>query len=140
MSVWLNATALPSPLTGSEGALMAVSVPVAPRYLEEALDALAALSFPINPQIYHEAVSVYRYEDGREEIEPTTIVEFPAYESRLTEIRRVLEARGFDARSLHVADMLADIHADAWVEPPPPGAAWLSRVRHKHGERIAAHA
>ena len=140
MSVWPNLTSSNPALSGSDGILVAVSVPVAPRDLEHALDALANLDFPINPQIYHEAVSVYRFRDGHEESEPTTIVEFPAYESHLPAIRRTLEARGFDPDTLHVADMLENIHSAAWMEPAPAGAPYLTCVRQKYPRNVLAHA
>jgi hypothetical protein len=113
-------------------------VPVAPRDLEDALDALAQLDFPINPQIYHDAVSIYRYADAREEIVPTTLVEFPAYAGRLPEIRRVLESRGVAGESVHVMDMLEGIHTDTWVEPAPPGAAYQTCTRRKHSSSAVA--
>jgi hypothetical protein len=82
MSVWQ--------LSGSEGALVSVSLTVSPRDLEGVLEELSTLDFPVNPQIYHGARVVYLYPNGREENEPATIVEFPAYEARLPEIRQAL--------------------------------------------------
>ena len=64
--------------------------------------------------------------------EPTTLVEFPAYEGRLPEIRRMLDARGFGADSLHVTEMLEEIHSSSQVEPAPPGARYKSRIRRKY--------
>ncbi|HWB97555.1 MAG TPA: hypothetical protein VG672_12660 [Bryobacteraceae bacterium] len=132
MSVWPSFAASQPVLTGREGTLVAVSVPVEPRRLEAILDALACLDFPINPQIYHDAQSIYRYADGSEEIEPVTLVEFPAYENRLPEIRRLLELRGFDPAALHVADMLHEMHRREWVEPAPPAARYQSRILRKY--------
>src|SRR5579871_6126747 len=77
MSVWPQKTAA-SLLSGSNGVLVSVSIHVDPRHLESLLEALAQVSFPINPQIYHDASMVYRYADGREVTEATTLVEFPA--------------------------------------------------------------
>jgi hypothetical protein len=112
---------------------------VEPRDLEELLDALAHLEFPINPQIYHDAALVRRYAGGREESEPTTIVEFPAYEERLHEIREILAAYGFDRDRLHVAEMLDEIHTDCYVEPAPDGAGYVTRmVRKRINGRVAA--
>lgn len=111
MSVWPKPLpAGSSPLEGREGALVSVSIDVDPRRLESLLETLAQASFPINPQIYHDAEVVYRYADGREESETATLVEFPAYAAQLDEVRRVLEAFGFDPRTVNVTDMLEAIH------------------------------
>ena len=85
----------PSPelhsLSGREGELVSVRVSVEPRLLEDLLESLAAVSFPINPQIYH----------GR-----PTVVEFPAYELRLEELRLLLRQSGFDSGSIQIHPML----------------------------------
>ena len=107
MSVWSDNVRTSLPLEGAEGALVSVSVSVAPPRLERLLDALAQLEFPINPQIYHDAFLVYGYPDNREETEPTTLVEFPAYEQRLPEIRSLLESCGFPSSSVEATAMLA---------------------------------
>ena len=78
-------------LSGTEGELVSVRVSADPRFLEDLLEALAHVSFPINPQIYHSR---------------PTIVEFPAYESRLDELRSALERSGFDASAVQVCAML----------------------------------
>ncbi len=122
-------------LAGHEGALISVSIDVEPRHLESLLEALAQVSFPINPQVYHEAVMVYVYAGRCEEV-AATLVEFPAYAERLEEVRRVLDACGFDPASVHAAGMLDSIHADSAPEPAPAGAPYLSRYRLKH--RVAA--
>ena len=102
MSVWSAAAVSPDlPLAGAEGALVSVSVAVEPHRLEALLDALAHLEFPINPQIYHDAGTVQR---------PAALVELPAYENRLAEIRSVLEACGFPARLVVATPMLDSIH------------------------------
>ena len=116
-------------LCGREGALVSVSISVDPRRLESLLEALAQLDFPINPQIYHDAVLIYRYPDFHEETENTTLVEFPAYEAQLDEVRGAIDAFGFDRRSLHVTGMLEDIHAERPEEPAPAGAAYVSVLR-----------
>jgi hypothetical protein len=119
-------------LSGSNGTLVSVSIHVDPRHLESLLEALAQASFPINPQIYHDALLVYRFADGREENEATTLVEFPAYAGQLSEVEQSLKAYGFDPSSIHVTTMLDEIHA-AWVaEPAPNGARYVSRYRVKH--------
>ena len=97
MSVWQTAN---TSLTSSEGALVSVAVYVESKSLESLLDALAQLNFPINPQICHG---------------PVTSVEFPAYESRLPEVRRVLAAYGFSADAVRVSDMLTVIRSHSPV-------------------------
>ena len=78
-------------LSGREGELVSVRVSVEPRLLEDLLESLAAVSFPINPQIYH----------GR-----PTVVEFPAYELRLEELRLLLRQSGFENASIQIDPML----------------------------------
>jgi len=78
-------------LSGVEGALVSIRISVEPRLLEDLLESLAAVNFPINPQIYH----------GR-----PTVVEFPAYESRLNELRQLLHQSGFDSAALEIHPML----------------------------------
>jgi hypothetical protein len=120
-------------LCGREGTLVSVSISVDPRHLESLLEALAQLSFPLNPQIYHDAALVYRYPDLHEETRSTTLVEFPAYEAQIGQVRAAVEAFGFDPSILHVTDMLTDIHSDRPEEPAPAGAPYisLSRVRRR---------
>jgi hypothetical protein len=96
MSVWSTAVSATLPLLGAEGALVSVSISVEPPRLEALLDALAHLDFPINPQIYHDAG-------------PSAIVEFPAYENRLPEIRNMLMVCGFSATSVTARGMLDSI-------------------------------
>ncbi len=132
MSVWPESSAGPSPLSSREGSLVSVSISIDPRQLEDLLEALAMIGFPINPQIYHDAAIVYGFADGHEESEGTTLVEFPAYEGRLDEVRLGLEAYGLDPASLRATAMLADIHAASLPEPAPPGAPYMSRRRVKH--------
>lgn len=129
MSVW--------PLSSSEGQLVSVSIRVDPGQLESLLETLAQVSFPINPQIYHDAAVVYRYPDDREETESATLVEFPAYEARLSEVRKALEAYGFEPESMLVVAMLDEIQSSAHPEPAPPGAQYVSRYRIKHRAAIA---
>ena len=118
-------------LCGREGALVSVSISVDPRHLESLLEALAQLDFPINPQIYHDAALIYRYPDSHEETEATTLVEFPAYEAKLDDVRAALRAYGFDPGSARVTGMLDEIHS-AWPEEPAPaGAPYVSLLRIK---------
>ena len=116
MSVWPQLEPVSPALSGSEGALVSVSIGVKPRYLESLLEALAQLPFPINPEIYHDAAIVHRYVGGREEVEDTTLVEFPAYAGRLEEVRHALDANGFDRSSLCVTSMLEEIQAEPGPE------------------------
>ena len=125
MSVWLQSPAL----SGSDGPLVSISVDVTARDLESLLEALARVSFPINPQIYHDAALVYRFPDGHEETEATTLVEFPAYAGQLNEVREVLASFGFDPARARVTDMLSEIHAEPRTEPALPGAPYTVRRR-----------
>lgn len=83
-------------LSGNEGELVSVSVDVDSRSLESLLETLSRVTFPINPQIYHGAV---------------TTVEFPAYESRLEEVRRTLAVWGFDAAAVRSVPMIEKVAA-----------------------------
>jgi hypothetical protein len=130
MGVWPSAVPTPS-LSSGEGDLVSVSIDVAARDLEPLLEALARVDFPINPQIYHDAEMIYRYGDGSEKTESTTLVEFPAYAGRLNEVRDALAAYGFDPGSVSVTGMWEQIHAQSVSEPAPPGAGYVSRQRSK---------
>jgi hypothetical protein len=136
MSVWPDVPA--AALSGNHGALVSISIDVDARDLESLLEALARLSFPVNPQIYHQAALVYIYADGRQETETTTLVEFPAYDGQLNQVREGLLACGFDPERVQVTDMLSEIHADRVVEPPPPGARYAGRLRRKFPSADAA--
>jgi len=138
MSVWPD-VAVEFPLSGREGDLVSISVRVEARHLESMLDALAQVSFPVNPQIYHDAAIVYVYPDGHREAEATTLVEFPAYATRLDEVRRTVESHGFDPASVHVTAMLDEIHADAIRETAPSGAAYVAVWRVKNRAAAAVH-
>jgi len=94
MSVWPTA-----PLASSEGALVSVSITVDARHLESLLEALASVSFPVNPQIRHDhAVSV---------------VEFPAYEPHVAEVRSALAAFRIDPEIVRTRGMWEAIGAGA---------------------------
>lgn len=95
MSVW-HAVSSVSHLTGTEGELVSVRVSVEPRSLEELLECLASLAFPVNPEIFHGV---------------PTVVEFPAWESRLFEVQDALRAWGFDSRIMTVNRMVDTISA-----------------------------
>jgi hypothetical protein len=131
MSVWSETWPTVPSLSGREGELISISIAVDPRCLELLLEALAQAGFPINPQIYHNAAMVYRYADGREESEPATLVEFPAYGGQLDAVRRALKNCRFDPASLQVTGMLDQIHAECRPEPAPAGADYVARYRLK---------
>ena len=124
------AAVLGAALATSEGALVSVSIHIDPRYLEALLEGLARIDFPINPQIYHDAEIVTIHADGTEEIEATTVVEFPAYLGRLEEVQRGLQAYGFSAGAVHVTSMLEELRAKGpmALEPLEPGSQRI--VRH----------
>jgi hypothetical protein len=112
MSVWPHTLPANPSLSGREGALVSVSIDVDPRFLESLLEALAQTGFPINPQIYHDAGVTYLYPDGHEETETATLVEFPAYEGRLDEVRHALSSYGFEPASVHATSMLDEIQRE----------------------------
>jgi hypothetical protein len=90
-------------------------------------------TLPVTPsQIYHDAALVYHYADGREQTMPITLVEFPAYENHLDEVRRALQAYGFPSDCIHTVGMLDDIQSDLQKEAAPEGAPYVSRYRMKH--------
>ncbi len=139
MSVWPGVPSTHSPaLHGREGELVSVSAIVQPRDLEDLLEALATLDFPINPQIYHDAAVIYVQPDGAERLEPSTMVEFPAYGARLPKIRGVLEACGFKSSAISVSPMLDEIHGGERRETAPPGAGFAYRILRKHAAAAAA--
>src|SRR5260370_37080449 len=131
MSVWPEIPPVTPSLSTAEGALVSVSIHVEPHSLESLLESLALVSFPINPQIYHDAALVYRYADGREETESITLVEVPAYEGRLDELRRTVQAYGFPPDCIHAVPILEEIQSDQQREPTPVGAEYVSRTRPK---------
>jgi hypothetical protein len=101
----------PNVLVGSEGELVAVRLCVEPRLLEDLLEALAEVGFPINPQIHHLAGVAYLDRDGKRESTCGTLVEFPAYRSRVDEVRHALERYGLPVDSLEVRSMLAELQS-----------------------------
>jgi hypothetical protein len=78
-------------LRGAEGDLVLLRITVGARQLEELLETIASLPFPINPEIRHGDAG-------------TSFVEFPAYSSRVEEVRRALVGRGFAASVLRVVE------------------------------------
>ena len=91
MSVWPTAVPGHPLLSGPQGELIQVRVSTDPRLLEDLLECLAGVPFPINPRIIH----------GR-----PTVVEFPAYEARLFQVRDALRTYGFEAASMSTSSML----------------------------------
>jgi hypothetical protein len=85
------------------------------------------VDFPINPEIYHQAELVYRSPEGREETEPITLVVFPAFASRLDEVRRALEAYNFDPTGIQVTGMLDELRSEFHEEAA--GSRRQCRVR-----------
>jgi hypothetical protein len=129
MSVWPVTEPTGAALASSEGSLVSVSIDVDARHLEKLLEALALLPFPINPEIYHDAAVVYRHPSGNEEIRETTLVEFPAYASRMAEVRHALESYGLDPGSAQVTSMLEEIREDTGGERPTAGVHLLPQRR-----------
>jgi hypothetical protein len=138
MSVW-PVLVPESSLSGREGALVCVSIAVEAADLEALLEALARLDFPVNPQIYHEAEMVYVYEEGREEVRPITLVEFPAYVGQVETVDKALEGSGFARNSIQLTSMLDQIHQECTPQPAPPGAEYQSSFRRKSRSRFKAH-
>ena len=89
-------------LTTSEGELVSVQVTVEPKLLEYLLEALADVPFPINPEIHHPVPGVSRH----------TVVEFPAYSDRLSEVYRALNACGLPTLGVKVENMLEHIQTN----------------------------
>ena len=88
MSIWPASQGTTPALFGAEGELVLLQISVEPRLLEELLEVLARLEFPVNPDLFHQPNSVS--------------VEFPAYSSRVEEVRKLLTGYGFDASCLSV--------------------------------------
>jgi len=80
-------------LFGTQGELLSLLISVEPKLLEELLDALAHLDFPVNPQLHHRPAQV--------------TVEFPAYSSRVDEVRDALRIHGFNPASLEASRVLS---------------------------------
>ncbi len=124
-------------LLGSEGELIAISIAVEPRRLEQLLDALAELPYPINPEIYHDGWVERTSADGISTGEPATIVEFPAYAAWLEHVRRQLGVRGFDPDSVWAHDMLEHLHQDWVAAPAPPSSSYARVIRYRRWKPAA---
>lgn len=96
MGYWSESNSGSALLSPVEGELVSLCASVEPRALEDFLEALAEVPFPINPQIHHQA-------------QAAVVVEFPAFSSRVDEVRGVLEQHGFNPATLEVRDMLKSI-------------------------------
>jgi len=119
-------------LRGSEGELVSVSIGVDPRLLESLLEALAKAGFPINPQLFHSACVERISADGRVESEPATLVEFPAYASRVAEVRKQVGELGLDAGAVWTRSMLEEMHAGEISQPAPAGSPWVRLIRRRN--------
>lgn len=82
-------------LRGPQGELVFVRLSVPQRSLEEALEQLAKATFPVNPEIRH--------------CYPDSLIEFPAYDGDVEEIRRLLKAEGLEVIGLELASALSAI-------------------------------
>lgn len=127
-------------LRGAEGELVTITITVEPRLLEQLLDALAELEFPINPQIYHQAAIVYIYADGRQRVQSTTMVEFPAYASRLAEVRAVIQRLGMPPEALVHKPILEGLNCAFITSPAPPGAPYVMAIRYRQWRDAAVRA
>jgi hypothetical protein len=75
-----------------EGELLMIRLRVQSRQLEDVLESLAGLPFPVNPDLRHVGL--------------TSIVEFPAYESRLATVNRALEPYELTAETLRMLEAI----------------------------------
>jgi len=82
MSVRTSSAGTAPALIGSEGELVLLQISIEPRLLEDLLDVLSRLDFPVNPDLHHKPNAV--------------TVAFPAWSSRVDEVRKVLKVYGFD--------------------------------------------
>ena len=96
MSYWSEPNSGTALLSPDQGELVSLRVSVEPRALEDLLEALAEVPFPINPEIHHLP-------------QPAALVEFPAYSSRIDDVRAVLRRHGFNPSSVEVVNMLTSI-------------------------------
>ena len=83
---------LNSPLRSEEGDLVCIHISIDPWHLENLLEALSSISFPVNPEIRHLNHSVQ--------------IEFPAYSSRVDEVRAAVRTFGFTSSIVEVGGML----------------------------------
>jgi hypothetical protein len=84
-------------LFGLEGELVLLRITVEPKLLEDLLETLSSLAFPVNPQLYHRPAQVE--------------VRFPAYSSRIDQVRDALRHHGFDPGTLDFSGVLTLGHS-----------------------------
>ncbi len=89
------ATSESAALRGPKGDLVFVRVSVPQRLLEDALELLSQASFPVNPEIRH--------------ANSNSVVEFPAYDADVEEIRRLLKDGGLYSGAIDIANALSAI-------------------------------
>ena len=88
----MGASPVSSAIRGRDGDLVSVRIPTDVRHVEDLLEILATAGFPLNPQLYHRVSDV--------------VVEFPAWECQLPQLRAHLEAVGFAADAIRVCGPL----------------------------------
>ena len=74
--------------------MVSATITIEPRLIEKLLDVLARLDLPINPQLYHDAATISLHADGTKIVQPTTLVEFPAWAGRLGQVKMACSAPG----------------------------------------------
>ena len=124
MSAWSDSFTPQPVLGGASGELISVRITVEPHQLEDLLEALAGISFPVNPQLHHQAVIVGLNAGGRRESKAATLVEFPAYQNDLPEVRSKLEAAGFGPGCISTRSMLDDIQSAGQDRADVPWLVW----------------
>jgi hypothetical protein len=128
MSAWSDSITPGPVLGGTAGELVSVRITVDPHSLESLLEALAAVSFPINPQLHHQAVAVGIDKDGRRESHAVTLVEFPAYENDIAEVKAIVGQSGFALENIHVRRMLDDIQSGGIERADVPWLVWQEQL------------
>lgn len=78
------------------GELLAASLEVSPKLLEEVLEVLASAPFPINPDLDHSHTGKSR-------------ISFPLYEAQVSELRELLARAGFSPDHLVTQPMVAEL-------------------------------
>jgi len=83
---------VPSAIRGRDGDLVSVRIPTDVRHVEDLLEVLATAGFPVNPQLHHRVSDV--------------VVEFPAWEYQVPQLRAHLDAGGFAADAIQICGPL----------------------------------
>jgi hypothetical protein len=128
MSAWSDPIIPDAVLGGAAGELVSIRITVDPHRLESLLEALAAVSFPVNPQLHHQAVLVGIGPGGRREARAVTVVEFPAYENHLAEVKTILEKGDFPPDTVHLCRMLDDIQSGSPERADVPWLVWQEQL------------